>query len=264
MPSLPLAAPQIQTFGGFHIRRRRLFSPTTGKTLIIPLDHAITMGPAGGLENPRTVIEAAVGGKADAVMLRPGLVHSLAVPGAERLGVIMALTGRLATGVDHVLLNTVEYAAAHAADAVCGEFKFGSPGDLENARVIAALAERAHELGLPVLVTVYSRPEAVRQLGAGAYAHACRIAEEIGADFIKTSLPDDEDIIRQCVESTSVPIVLAGGPPDASTELTDFLGRAVRLGIGGAAIGRRAWAADKPVEAVRDLVTAVHGDRFDD
>ncbi|MEU2433124.1 hypothetical protein ABZ611_27145 [Streptomyces sp. NPDC007861] len=248
-----------QTFDGFSIRLRRLFSPATGRSLVIPLDHAITIGPAGGLEHPRAIVEAAALGNANAVMLRPGMVDCLSVPGAERLGVIMALTGRLAAGVDHVLLNSVEYAAAHAADAVCGEFKFGSAGDLENARVIAQLAERAHGMGLPVLVTVYSLPDALDRMGPSAYAHACRIAEEIGADVIKTSLPDDAEVIAQCVDSTSVPIVLAGGPPNASTELERFLRRAVDQGVGGAAIGRRAWAADKPVEAIRSLASAVHG-----
>lgn len=255
------AAPTLpqSSFDGLNLRMRRIFSPATGRTLIIPLDHAITMGPANGLEDPYAVVGAAVQGGADAVMLRPGLVSCLSAPGTERLGVIMALTGRLATGVEHVQLSTVEYAAALGADAVCGEFKFGSSGDLENVRVISLLAERAHLLGLPVLVTVYTLPEAVTRLGRNAYAHACRIAQEIGADFVKTSLPDEEDIIRECVDSTSVPIVLAGGPPNEATALNDFLHRATHLGIGGAAIGRRAWAADKPVTAIRGLVSAVHG-----
>ncbi|MFI6849563.1 hypothetical protein OG535_04120 [Kitasatospora sp. NBC_00085] len=246
-------------FSGRDIRMRRILSPATGRTLVVPLDHAITMGPANGLESPETIISAAARGGADAVMLRPGLTGCLSVPGAEKLGVIMALTGRLATGVDHVQLNTVEHAAALGADAVCGEFKFGSSGDLENARVVALLAERAHELGMPVMVTVYTRPEAEAALGKGAYAHACRIAQEIGADIVKTSLPDDEEIIRACVESTSVPIVLAGGPSGSATALHDFLRSTARLGVRGGAIGRRAWGAADPVAEIRRLAAAVHG-----
>jgi DhnA family fructose-bisphosphate aldolase class Ia len=240
---------------------RKIFRPDSGRTLVIPLDHAITVGPRNGLENPYAIVDAAVEGGADAVMLRPGLADCLSAPGAERLGVIMALTGRLAAGVDHVQLNTVEHAAALGADAVCGEFKFGSPGDLENVRVISLLAERAHDMGLPVLVTVYTRPEAVDALGPAAYAHACRIAEEVGGDFVKTALPDDDAVISECVASTSVPIIMAGGPPDGeATHLHTFLRRATDLGIGGAAIGRRAWAADKPSQAIHDLVTVVHGE----
>jgi DhnA family fructose-bisphosphate aldolase class Ia len=238
---------------------RRIFNAITGRTLVIPLDHAITMGPGNGLENPNAIIGAAVDGGADAVMLRPGIARCLAEPGAERLGVIMALTGRLAAGVDHVQLNTVEHAVALGADAVCGEFKFGSDGDLENVRFIALLAERAHDMGIPVLVTVYTRPEAEARLGRGAFAHACRVAQEVGADFVKTSLPDDEEIIDECVAATSVPIILAGGPSGDTASLREFLGRAGRLGIGGAAIGRRAWAADKPADVIRELSAAVHG-----
>lgn len=246
------------TFTGLDLRLRRVFRPD-GRSLVVPIDHATTAGPIGGLAHPGEIVARAAAAGADAVMLRPGLVRALDVPGAERLGVIMALTGRLTQGVDHVLLNTVESALAAGADAVCGEFKFGSPGDLENAAVISRLAERAHAVGLPVLVTVYAQRRILDELGPPAYAHACRIAEEIGADFIKTSLPDDEEVFRACVDVVSVPVLVAGGAARSITDVADFLRRATACGLAGGAVGRNAFMGDRPEDAVRQLLAAVHG-----
>lgn len=245
------------SFGALDLRMRRIFKDD-GRTLIVPIDHATTAGPIGGLARPKSIIEAAVAAQADAVMLRPGLMNALDVSGAEKLGIIMALTGRLTQGVDHILLNSVEQAVASGADAICGEFKFGSEGDLENADIISKLAEEAHRLELPVLVTVYARPNIVDELGSAAYAHGCRIAEEIGADFVKTSLPDDAAIIAECVDAVSIPIVVAGGAQRSDDELDNYLRGALSDGISGAAIGRNAWMSDKPEVCMRRLVSTIH------
>lgn len=245
-----------RAFSGRDFRLRRLLA--AGRGLIVPLDHAITSGPADGLADATAVVGAAAAGGADAVLLRPGLAYSLAAPGADALGVIMMLTGRLIRGVDHVVLNSVEKALEAGADAVCGEFKFGSDGDLENVRLVSALVERAHQFGLPVLITVYTLPHLVAERGNSAYAHGCRVAEEMGADLIKTDLPDDEEVIAECLAWTTAPIVLAGGGPRSADHLADFIGRAVGQGIAGAAIGRNAWGAADPVATIRQFSNAVH------
>ncbi len=245
------------SFGALDLRMRRIFG-NDGRSLIVPIDHATTAGPIGGLARPKGIVEAAVAAQADAVMLRPGLMNALDVFGAERLGIIMALTGRLTQGVDHILLNSVEEAVASGADAVCGEFKFGSEGDLKNVGIISKLAEEAHRLQLPVLVTVYARPNIVEELGNAAYAHGCRIAEEIGADFVKTSLPNDAAVIAQCVDSVSIPLVVAGGAQRSDDELNNYLRGALSGGISGAAIGRNAWMSDNPKACMRRLVSTIH------
>jgi DhnA family fructose-bisphosphate aldolase class Ia len=243
---------------GRSLRLRRILRPD-GRTLVVPLDHALALGPAGALADPAGVVATAVAGGADAVMLRPGLLRALAVPGAERLGNILMLTGRLTTGLDHVGLNTVEHAATLGADAVGTEFKFGTPGDLANVALIARLAEEAHALGLPMLVIVYTQPGIVAERGPGAYAHACRVAEEVGADIIKTALPDDDAVIAEAVGCVGVPIVVAGGESRPRAELARTLAHALDLGVAGAAVGRNAWGGDDPVGTVAALAATVHG-----
>ncbi|APR75940.1 2-amino-3,7-dideoxy-D-threo-hept-6-ulosonate synthase [Minicystis rosea] len=248
-----------RTAAGHLIRLRRILHPKTGRTLIIPLDHAAADGLLPGLSDSRKIIADAAKAGADAVMLRPGLMDAFVETDSRALGVILMLTGRLSRGLDHVLLNTVEHAVRCGADAVCAEFKLGSAGDLENARMASAVAEAARQFGLPVLMTSYALREQVDKLGPSAYAQACRICEELGADMIKTSLPADPEIIASCLAAVRIPIVLAGGAGGQSRDLLDHIAAAVKLGVAGAAIGRNVWQHEDPVGIARRLRQIVHG-----
>lgn len=243
---------------GQHLRMRRIFNKSTGRSLIIPLDHGITFGPIPGLIDVTRVITDAEKGGADAIMLRPGLINAVLEADATNLGIILCLTGRFDRGVDHVELNSVEYAAKCGADAVCVEFKLGSDGDLENARFASKLAETAHNLGLPVLMTIYALPEYVQKMGSFAYAHACRIGEELGADFIKTSLPSDMNIVEECLKSVRVPLIVAGGNHYNSNELIDNVESMIEMGISGAAIGRNVWGNENPQQMIHKLSSVIH------
>jgi len=250
---------RVQSFSGKEVRLRRIFGSQSGNTLILAMDHAVASGLPAGLRDADAVVGMAASGGADAVLMRPGLISSLSADSSGQLGVILKLTGRLSRGLDHVVFNTVEHAVACGADAVCAEFKLGSPGDLENVRLVARVAEAARKFNMPLLVTTYVVDETLDKFGPSAHAHACRIAEEIGADFIKTSLPDDREVVEQCVGSVSIPVILAGGPSRDVQDLAQVIRRGTTWGLAGAAIGRAAWSAPNPAGAVHTLAEAVHG-----
>jgi len=243
---------------GHLLRLRRILRPSTGRTLIVPLDHALPDGLLPGLSDSRRIIADAARAGADAVMLRPGLMDAVVETDSRGVGVILMLTGRLTRGVDHVLLNTVEHAVRCGADAVCAEFKLGSSGDLENARLAGEVVEAARRFAVPVLMTCYALREHVEKVGPVAYAHACRICEELGADLIKTSLPPDPEIISACLSAVRIPIVLAGGAGGRTLDLMSHVGAAVALGVAGAAIGRNIWGHEDPVGTGRRFRDIVH------
>jgi fructose-bisphosphate aldolase/2-amino-3,7-dideoxy-D-threo-hept-6-ulosonate synthase len=227
--------------------------------LIIPFDHAAADGLLPGLLDPQKIVSDAAAGGADAVMLRPGLMDAVLEADASQLGLIFMLTGRLSRGVDHVALNTVEHAVRLGADAVCAEFKLGGPNDLENLKSVSAIAEAANRLGIPMMMTCYALAHQIEKVGINAYAQACRICEELGADLVKTALPADPDIISTCVQATRIPIILAGGSGSSSTALLAQVKQAIELGVSGAAIGRQAWGNENPIEAVKELKAIIHG-----
>lgn len=243
---------------GHGVRLQRIFKKETGRTLIIPLDHGITSGPIAGLSDVKKVISDAAEAGADAIMLRPGLMDAVLETDSKKLGIILRLTGRLERGVDHVQLNSVEHAIRCGADAVCAEFKLGSDGSLENAKIASEIAERAHAYGLPVLLTIYAMPEYVKKFGPKAYENACRIGEELGANFVKTALPPDPEVISNCLKSVRIPIVIAGGETMHSAKLLEDVQTAVDLGIAGAAIGRNVWGNDDPILIAQKLSSIIH------
>ena len=60
---------------GKKIRLQRIINRNTGKTIIVPMDHGVTVGPIHGLVNmPETVDRVASGG-ANAILMHKGLVE---------------------------------------------------------------------------------------------------------------------------------------------------------------------------------------------
>ena len=59
---------------GKAIRMERIFSRTTGNTIIIPMDHGVSGGTPKGLEDSRQVVCDMAQGGADAVLMNKGLV----------------------------------------------------------------------------------------------------------------------------------------------------------------------------------------------
>ena len=60
---------------GKKIRLERIINRTNGRTIIVPMDHGVTIGAVEGLVDMRdTVNDMAVGG-ADAVLMHKGLVR---------------------------------------------------------------------------------------------------------------------------------------------------------------------------------------------
>lgn len=245
-------------YAGYQLRFNRIINKNSGRTLVIPFDHATSAGVLPGLDNVRKIVEISAQAGADAIMLRPGLMKEVVKANNKNLGIILCLTGRLDRGVDHVELNTVEYAIKCGADAICAEFKMGSEGDLENAHMASFIAEKAHDNGIPVLMTIYAQPSFVEKFGKSAYAYACRVGEELGADIVKTSIPYNEEILKMCVDSVRIPVIVAGGSNVDEEELVTNIGFAVSNGISGAAIGRNIWTSSNPYDLVCKLSEVIH------
>lgn len=226
---------------GVQIRLNRFFKD--GKALVLAADHRTTIGPQEGLKFD-SVADTAIKNGLNGLIVRPAISTKIMNKNLKSVSLLMYLTGKLDRGVDHVSFNTVKYAVSSGADIVCSEFKFGSDGDLENTYECSRISEEAHMLGVPHLITTYVLDTQLKSMGSKAYAHACAIAEELGADIIKIGLPHDKDIMRECVEAVSVPILIAGGQKESLSQLESKLHTFVEVGGAGAVIGRNIWGND--------------------
>ena len=61
---------------GKKIRMERIMDRNSGKTVIIPMDHGVTIGPVAGLINMQETINAVAIGGANAIILHKGLVEA--------------------------------------------------------------------------------------------------------------------------------------------------------------------------------------------
>lgn len=241
---------------GITLRMNRLFN-NKDKFFLLPLDHGVNLGPAKGLDIRKSTILAVDNG-VDAIMIRPSMVKDIYDISMKNTSIIMALTGKFDRRIDHLQFNTVEYAIQCGADAVCTEFKFGSDGDLENSCISSRVAEEAHKFGLPNMITVYVLKEQLDRMGNKAYAHACRIAEELGADIIKIALPDDPEVLKQCIDTVSIPIIAAGGSKILEDELIAKVKNYIDVGISGVAMGRNIWGSDNSDYILKKIIDIIH------
>jgi DhnA family fructose-bisphosphate aldolase class Ia len=222
------------------------------------MDHGTTHGPVGHLADARVALNAARAYGADAIVIRPGLIRSASDVDIGGMGLILALTGRLLAGPDHVQFNSVSEAHRLDADAVALELKLGSADERPNAAAVARLAEEAHQGGLPVVVMIYPVQPSDGSRAPGL-AHACRVAEELGADIVKTLAPRDPDELLECLRAISVPLVIAGGAKAPVSEVAETLSLAVALGAAGGAVGRAVWMSGDLASSISTLRDAVHG-----
>lgn len=227
---------------GVQIRMNKLFNKE--KVFIVAADHRTTIGPQEGL-NIREIGKIVSDYQIDGLIIRPNMAKFLTDISLSNVCLMMYLTGKLDRGIDHVMFNTVEYAVSCGADVVCSEYKFGSDGDLQNTYECSRISEEAHKLGIPHLITTYVRPEQFERMGMKSYAYACSIAEELGADIIKIGLPNEEDIMQECINSVETPIVMAGGLKEPVDTLCNKVSIFSSLGGSGVVLGRNVWGTSE-------------------
>ena len=59
---------------GKMIRLERILNRETGRTVIVPMDHGVTVGPIDGLIDMKTTVDSVAMGGANAIVIHKGLV----------------------------------------------------------------------------------------------------------------------------------------------------------------------------------------------
>ena len=58
---------------GKQVRLQRIFNRETGRAIIVPMDHGVSVGPIEGIENIHKTVSDMADGGADAVLMHKGL-----------------------------------------------------------------------------------------------------------------------------------------------------------------------------------------------
>ena len=248
---------------GKRIRLERIIDRVSKRTVIVPMDHGLSMGPIAGLEDMASIINKIADGGANAVVLHKGIVRAGHRGYGKDIGLIIHLSGSTSLGPDplsKVPIATVEEAIGLGADAVSVHVNVGAANEPEQLQVLGDTAKICASWGMPLFAMMYPRgPKIKDQHAPEAVAHAARVGAELGADIVKTVYTGNPTTFRKVVRGCPVPVVIAGGPKmDTPRDVLEMASEAMEAGAIGVSIGRNIFQHRNPAAMTRALARIVH------
>ncbi|MDO8956216.1 MAG: 2-amino-3,7-dideoxy-D-threo-hept-6-ulosonate synthase [Deltaproteobacteria bacterium] len=250
---------------GKKIRLERIMDRDSGKTVIVPMDHGVTLGPMAGLTDMRKTINAVASGGANAIVIHKGLVEAGHRRGGKDVGLIIHLSASTCMAPDpncKVLVCGVEEAIKLGADAVSIHVNLGAEDEKSMLQDFGRVAREALEWGMPLLAMMYMRgPKVKNGYDVGVVKHAARVGAELGADIVKVPYTGSPESFREVVEGCFVPVVIAGGEKmETDRDILEMVKNSVKAGGAGVSIGRNAFQHRDPEKIIQAITKLVHND----
>ncbi len=241
-------------------RRLKRIMQSDNRTVIVPMDHGVTVGPIQGIENMQQTINHLLKGDVDAILVHKGIAKHVDANGT---GLIVMLSGmsNLSPNINSkVQVCSVQEAIRLGADAVSVHVNIGAQDEDKMLSNMGKVADECETYGLPLLAMMYPRgPKIQNEHAPDVVAHAARIGAELGADIIKANFTGSIDSFKGVVESCPVPVVIAGGPKcKTSEEILQTTHDALKAGAAGLSIGRNVFQHENPALMVKALGAIVH------
>ncbi len=249
---------------GKKIRLERIMNRNTRRTVIVPMDHGMTVGPIPGLvQIPPAANLIAEGGANAAVVHRGAAMFGHRGYGKD-IGLILHLSASTALSPDSnrkVLVATVEDALQIGADAVSIHVNLGADDEAQMLRDFGLVSSSCQRWGMPLLAMIYTRgPRIKNQYDVKYVRHAARVGAEMGADIVKVPYTGSPETFREVVDGCASPVVIAGGEKmESDEEVLEMVQGAVQAGGAGASIGRNVFQHRSPARMVAAIGAIVHG-----
>lgn len=240
---------------GMKNRLARIFSPESGRTVMLAIDHGYFQGPTTGLERIDINI-LPLAPYADSLMLTRGILRSI-VPPSTRNPIVLRASG--GTSILKELSN--EELAVDIDDSirlnVCAmavQVFIGAEYEKESIINMTRLVDMGLRHGIPTLAVTAVGKDMARD--ARYFRLATRICAELGAHIIKTYYieKDFETVCASC----PVPIVMAGGKKLPELDALTMAYNAVQQGAGGVDMGRNIFQSQAPIAMIQAVGAVVH------
>ena len=248
---------------GKEIRLERIIDRNSHRTVIIPMDHGVTVGPIAGLEDMRTTIGKVVAGGANAILMHKGIVRAGHRGAGKDVGLIIHLSAGTSLSPDpnaKELVCTVEEAITLGADAVSVHINLGARTDKEMLQQLGYVSRQCLQWQIPLVAMMYTRGAKIKnEFDVENVKHAARVGAELGADIVKVPYTGSVESFTEAVQGCPVPVVIAGGPKMGSDEdIFKMVEGALKAGAAGLSIGRNAFQHKTPEKMVAALCKMVH------
>ncbi|MCQ4084297.1 2-amino-3,7-dideoxy-D-threo-hept-6-ulosonate synthase [Streptomyces sp. RB6PN25] len=241
-------------------RLARLSGHGDGRYLFVPLDHSVSDGPIAGVERFDELVRDVVAGGADGIVVHKGRARVIDPELLRDCSLIVHLSASTAHAPDvdaKVLVGDVEDAIRLGADAVSVHVNIGSRTEAAQLADLGAVAAACDRWNMPLLAMVYPRgPRVTDPSDPVLLSHVVNIAADLGVDIVKTVFASPAERMAEVVDSSPLPIIVAGGDLDGS--IADFAASALAVGCRGLAVGRRVFGSATPRATVLELAGIVH------
>jgi len=242
-------------------RLKRIFRHDN-RTVIVPMDHGVTVGPVTGLVNMQEIVNKLLHGGVDAVVIHRGVAKHVDTGNA---GLIVHLSGITKLGPNpnnKVQVCSVEEAVRIGADAVSVHVNVGAEQEDKMLAKLGRVADDCDRYGVPLLAMMYPRgPKIQNPHAVDVVAHAARLGAELGADLVKTNYTGNSETFKEVVRSCYVPVIIAGGPKvETVREVLQMVHDSIKAGGAGLSIGRNVFQHENPTLMVKALSAIVHRD----
>lgn len=250
---------------GKAIRSERIFDRNTRRTIIVPMDHGVTVGPIYGLVDLKGTVNQIAEGGANAVLMHKGLPRCTHRGAGRDVGLIIHLSASTSlspTPNAKTLVGTVEDALKLGADGISVHVNLGDETEREMLQALGEVTSRATEWGMPVLAMMYARgPRIADEYAPEAVRHCARVGEELGADIVKVAYTGDAESFATVAESCCIPVVIAGGPKlDSTRDLLQMVHDSIQAGGSGLSVGRNVFQHRNVPLLLKALNGIVHKD----
>ena len=251
------------TIIGKRIRMERIMNRNTGRTLIVPMDHGISVGPIAGIIDMKTTIQQIADGGANAIVEHKGLVGEGHRRKGADIGLIIHLSASTSLSMNpnaKTLVCSVEEAIKLGADAVSIHVNLGDEQEKEMLNDFGRVVYDARNWGMPLLAMMYPRGEKIKdEYDVGVVKHAARVGFEMGADIVKVSYTGSPETFLEVTAGCGVPVVIAGGAKmNSDRDILEMVKGSVDAGGAGLSIGRNVFQHKKPKRMVEAMSAIVH------
>lgn len=239
---------------GMKDRLARVFSPATGKTVMLAFDHGYIMGPTSGLERMDLTIVPLLA-HADCLMCTRGSLRQIVPPTFNKpISLRFSAGTTVLTELNDECTMNIEEAVRLNATMLAVMVAVGSKYEATTIRNLTATIDAGSRHGIPVLGVTAVGKELVRD--ARYLSMAARVCAENGAHVVKTYYCAEgfEKVAATC----PVPIVIAGGKKLPELDALTMARNAIDQGACGVDMGRNVFQADAPAAMLQAIRAVVH------
>ncbi len=240
---------------GMKNRLSKIFDPTSGRTVMLAIDHGYFQGPTTGLERVDVTILPLLP-YADTLMLTRGILRTI-IPPTFGKGIVLRASGGpsiLSDLSNEQIAIDIDEAIRLNVSAMAVQVFIGGKMETQSVHNMTRLVDMGNRYGIPTLGVTAVGKDMARD--AKYMRLACRIIAELGVTYVKTYYV--EEGFDTVAASCPVPIVIAGGKKLPELDALTMAHNAIQEGAAGVDMGRNIFQSDSPIAMIQAIRKVVH------